>query len=226
MSNFLVIGLNAMGRTLARELARRGGSVTVADASESRVSRIKNEVKAALVIDTTDKAALADLHAERFDHAVVCMGHQFESSELTTLALRDVGARSVTAVATTKQRRDILRALGATTVVTPGLDTARNLAVELAEESFESFQYADARKGFGTVVLARRQKIDAELVEGMRALGVNLVAVKQRASVAGSDEEPTFAMPAPQGTALAQGDRVLLFGAPDDIVRAVKKKLA
>lgn len=224
VSTFLVIGLNAMGRTLARELSHRGATVTVADASEARVSRIKNEVGRALVIDTTDRDALRDVHAERFEHVIVCMGHQFEASELTTLALRDVGVEKVTAVATTRQRRDILKALGAVDVVTPGIDKARNLAVELSEELIHSFSYVNTVQGFAEVIVKKRVEVDQAVIAGLRDLGVRFVA--SRPAVAENHDDAPFEMPGPETIVLKAGDRVLLFGGPDGIVRAAKKKLS
>lgn len=225
MPNFLVIGLNAMGRTLARELVKRGVGVAVADASEARVSRIKNEVKNALVIDTTDRDALGDIHADRFDHVIVCMGHQFEASELTTLALRDVGVQNVTAVATTRQRRDILKALGAVDVVTPGIDKARNLAVELSEACIHAFTFVDHAQGVAEVILPNRIEVDRELFSEMEGMGVRWIAMR-RIAPSTDEEESTFQLPSFAPQMLKAGDRVLLFGLPDDIVKVVKKKLS
>ena len=167
MSSFLVIGLNAMGRALTQELSRRGAKVTVADRDDERIGRHKDLVSAALCLDTTDRNALTVLEVEQFDHVIVCMSHRFEEAERSTLALHDLGAKGVTNFATTKGRSDILYAIGAERVVTPGLLQARNLAVTLCEELIESFWFVGDEQGMAEVLVRHELELSAETIGGI-----------------------------------------------------------
>ncbi|HGY91635.1 MAG TPA: TrkA family potassium uptake protein [Planctomycetes bacterium] len=225
MSHFLVIGLNTMGRTLARELVRRGAEVTAVDKDRDKTRRIMQDVDHVLAFDTTDRRALGSLPIHDFEQIVVCLGHAFEAAERTTLALEDFGAQSIINMATTGQRRDILLAIGADRVLTPGLLQARNLAVELTESLIDAFWFVNREQGLAeltlrTAVELRRDEVDRFFGDKVRFVGV-------RPPMEPDDDPrkggPLFSMPS--DLVLDAGQRLLLFGQPDDIARVARKRL-
>ncbi|MCA9320029.1 MAG: NAD-binding protein [Planctomycetes bacterium] len=225
-SHILVIGLNTMGRTLARELVRRGSKVTVVDRDRDRTRRIMDEVDHALTFDSTDRRALETLDIAAFDRVVVCMGHAFEAAERTTLALLDFGARSVVNTATTSQRRDILLEIGAHQVLTPGLLQARNLAVELVETTIDSFFFVDHDLGLAEVRLESPLGLDEAALSGVFGPKVRYVGFRRKP--AASTDEPAPARNAIElgaPNSLVPGDSVLLFGDPAAVARAARKHL-
>ena len=224
MSEFLVIGLSSLGRTLALELVRLGAEVTVADHTAERIDRIKNRVEAALTLDSTDRHAIETLDVARFDHVIVCMAQQFEVAERTTLALLDCGARAVTNVATTSQRGEILRIIGAQRVLTPGLLQARNLAVELTEPTIASFWFVSEEQGMAAVPVPGPVELSAADLPGFFGPKVRYVAVARRTEEA--DETPAYEPGGADGVNLLAGDSLLVFGRPTDIAQFVKKTLS
>ncbi|MCB9833953.1 MAG: TrkA family potassium uptake protein [Planctomycetes bacterium] len=219
MAHFLVIGMNSFGRNLARDLLARGHEVVVVDRDVDRINRIRYDVPDAVRFDATDRDALEAFDVKRFDHVVVCMGHLFEAAERATLALIDVGARAVTNLATTRGRRDILRAIGADRVVAPGLDLARNLAVVLSEKEIISFVYLDRSQGIAELALSRHLNLTREWPEllgpGTRTIGIRRAGRR--------DEETPIECSELTGVVLEAGDRIVAFGPPELIAERARK---
>lgn len=213
MAAFLVIGLNALGRNLARELHNRGHKVTVGDISQDRINRICHDIPRAVRLDTTERDALKELNIPKFEHIIVCMGHRFEVAERTTLALRDLGALKVTNVATTKVRAEILHKIGADHVVTPGLELARNLAVALDDKRIDKFTFVDHEMGIAEIAAVQ----PLTLTEDWRSLlgddcVVTGVRRENRQENKGQAEIANLS-----GVALEVGDHLLVYGDPEKI---------
>ncbi|MFT7618195.1 MAG: Trk K+ transport system NAD-binding subunit [Planctomycetota bacterium] len=213
MAAFLVIGLNALGRRLARELHDRGHKVTAADISQDRINRICHEIPSVVRLDTTDRDALKELTVPQFDHVIVCMGHRFEVAERTTLALRDEKAQGVTNVATTEVRAEILRRIGADRVVTPGLDLARNLAVSLDDKRIDRFIFVDDELGFAEIAVNQPITLTDDwrdlLGDGCVVTGIRR---ENRSEDSGRAEIANLA-----GVCLEVGDHLLVYGDPEII---------
>ena len=130
MTSFSVIGLGTFGHALARALARLGAQVTAVDNLLSHVESVKDEVHSALVMDARDRTALAEKRIHDVDCAVVCMGEDFEATEICAVHLIDLGCPRVLVRGTSRERVEILEALGPQ-VITPGLRSAGQWAVRL-----------------------------------------------------------------------------------------------
>ena len=219
MTSFLVIGLNALGRSLGRELYQRSHKVTLIDISEERVNRMCHEIPHVMQVDSTERAALEGLGIDKFDHIIVCMGHRFEVAERTTLALKDLGAKSITNVATTEVRASILTKIGANRVVTPGLELAKNLAVVLGDSRIQSFTYTGPKVGVAEIMLPE----PLTLPETWRALlGECNVVIGVKRKDQGR-EALTSEVTNLAGVVLEVGDRLLVFGDPDVMTAKLDK---
>ena len=53
----------------------------------------------AVIADTTDEAVMKSLGIRNFDHVIVAIGENIQSSTLTTLILKELGVKKVTAKA-------------------------------------------------------------------------------------------------------------------------------
>ena len=220
MPSFMVIGLNAFGRNLALELLSRDNSVVVVDKSQERVDRIRYEISEALRVDTTEKEALKALNIESFDHIIVCMGHQFEEAERTTLALKELNVKGITNIATSRNRCEILRKIGADRVVTPGLELARNLAVDLSEPWIDNFIFTDQDNGIAELSLTKELLL-RDCVEQFGSVGVRIVAAKKFIA---KGEFENLALD--DTTVAAANDRLVAYGLPLKIAAAAKRFLA
>jgi trk system potassium uptake protein TrkA len=131
MASILVLGLGSFGITLARDLVGRGNEVAVVDASEDRVNAVKDEVDKAIIADATQRAALEEIGVADFDTVVVNLGDRIDASVLTTLHLKQLGARRVVVKGVSEDHVTVAKMVGADQVVFPERDIALRLSYVL-----------------------------------------------------------------------------------------------
>lgn len=131
MKQFLVIGLGDFGREVALALTAQGGEVIVVDNNERAIENIKDSVAQALVLNSTDEAALRSIGLENIDTAIVAIGEHVEASILTTAILKDLGVERIIARANTQRHAKILERVGAERIISPEVQIARQVARSL-----------------------------------------------------------------------------------------------
>ncbi len=218
---FAVIGLGTFGRKVAETLAEKGVDVVVIDNNAETVEKMKNVVTAAVLIDSTDEAALQKAPLEDVDTAIVAIGDKIEASILTTALLRRLGVPYIVSRAVSDIHETVLRQVGANEVINleiaEGIRIAQRLvAPEVLDSIPVSRDYSLAemyvpkafigktlselkiREKFGvTIISIKRTKIDAD-----------------RAGNPVRDEELVF--PA-AGEVLRDGDFLFTLGMPGDL---------
>lgn len=123
-----VIGLGRFGASLAAELMSENVDVLGLDRSPDIVQRYADDFTNIAVVDSTDPVALKQLGLDAFDHVVVGIGSDLESSVLTTSVLVELGIRNVWVKATSRQHGRILERVGAHHVVLPEHDMGERVA--------------------------------------------------------------------------------------------------
>ena len=116
---FVVIGLGRFGGSICRELSNLGMSVLAIDKNEELVDNYADLVTEAVVADTTDESVLKNLGIRNFDHVIVAIGDDIQSSILTTLILKEMGVKKVTAKALNEYHEKVLKKIGADQIVHP-----------------------------------------------------------------------------------------------------------
>ena len=96
---YVVIGLGRFGGSIVRELNALDMDVMAIDRDENRVNEYSDIATHAVVADTTDEAVMKSLGIRNFDHVIVAIGENIQSSTLTTLILKELGVKKVTAKA-------------------------------------------------------------------------------------------------------------------------------
>ena len=114
---YVVIGLGRFGGSIVRELNALDMDVMAIDRDENRVNEYSDIATHAVVADTTDEAVMKSLGIRNFDHVIVAIGENIQSSTLTTLILKELGVKKVTAKAQNDYHAKILNKIGADTVV-------------------------------------------------------------------------------------------------------------
>ncbi len=117
MKRYAVIGLGLLGRTVARELAKRGLEVIAVDVNQELVQAISDDVAMAVRLDSTNAEALKRQGIDKVDAALVAIGENFQAAVLTTATLKDLDIPWVISRATTDQERSILKRVRADRVV-------------------------------------------------------------------------------------------------------------
>ena len=88
---YVVIGLGRFGGSIVRELNALDMDVMAIDRDENRVNEYSDIATHAVVADTTDEAVMKSLGIRNFDHVIVAIGENIQSSTLTTLILKELG---------------------------------------------------------------------------------------------------------------------------------------
>lgn len=129
---FAVIGLGRFGQRVATGLYQMGAEVLAVDTDAAKVAAIKQEVTAAVCLDTAHEEALASLGVDNMDAVVVAIGRDVQASILTTALLQQAGCPYIVARASNELHAQILGMVGANRVIYPEDEAARRLVRGLA----------------------------------------------------------------------------------------------
>lgn len=133
---FAVLGLGSFGYSMATTLEELGCEVIAVDCEEERVQQIADEVSYAMCANVEDKELMAMLGARNLDGVIVAISENLEASILATLLAKELGAPFVLAKAKSDLHADILKKLGADTVVLPERQMGSRLAKTIATRNF------------------------------------------------------------------------------------------
>lgn len=178
---FAIIGLGRFGTNMAKALYKMGYEVLAVDKSMQKVQEFSDEVTHVVQADATDEHALRALGILNFDVVVVAIGEDVQSNIMTTLQLKEIGAKYIVATARNSLQAKLLEKIGADRVVSPERDMARRVAYNLASTSV--MDYIELSPKFSiveiTIPKAFRNKTLAE--SNIRAkYGINIVAIKRQ----------------------------------------------
>ncbi len=129
---FAVIGLGRFGQRVATGLYEMGAEVLAIDSDAAKVAEIKQEVTAAVCLNTTHEDALGSLGVDEMDAVVVAIGRDVQASILTTALLQQAGCPYIVARASNELHAQILGLVGADRVIYPEDEAARRLVRGLA----------------------------------------------------------------------------------------------
>lgn len=213
MSRIAVLGLGSFGVGLARELARLGVDVVAVDDELSNVDLVKDEVHTAIRMDSRNREVLKGQRIHEVDCAVVCMGEDFEAAELTAVHLTDLGCPRVIVRGTTRERAEILQALGPD-VISPGHAAARALALKLVAGGLADYAPLLGGHGIGVVVVPEAAD-GLTLAEHLGTKhGGRVLAVRRGSAPDGE----VFVGPS-DAQKLKSGDHVLVLGTEKELIR-------
>ncbi len=145
----LVIGLGRFGAAAARELMAIGHEVLAIDTDMAIVNDIAPDVTHAVQLDATDEEALRNVGAGEFAFALVAITGRTEASIFATMALKNLGVRTVIAKAGTTLHGKILERVGADRVVFPEREMGQRVSHALTVPSV--IDYLDVAPRFGIV---------------------------------------------------------------------------
>ncbi|MEK3887128.1 potassium channel family protein [Bacillus sp. FSL K6-3431] len=212
---FAVIGLGRFGGSICRELIEHGMEVLAMDKDEDRVNEFASIATQAVIADTTDESVLKSLGVRNFDHVIVAIGDDIQSSILTTLILKEVGVNHITVKAQNDYHEKVLRKIGADHVVHPERDMGKRIAHFIVSNNV--LDYLELSDEYSIVEIMVNERLAGRtLIElDVRArYGLNIVAIKRGTEINVSPlaEEP-----------FRKGDILIVIGADSDINRFEKK---
>lgn len=212
---FAVIGLGRFGGSICRALSEQGMEVMAIDNNEERVNQFAMIVSHAVVGDTTDEAVLKSLGIRNFDHVIVAIGDDIQSSILTTLILKELGVKNITVKAQNDYHEKVLLKIGADHVVHPERDMGKRIAHNIISNNV--LDYLELSDQHSIVEIVASSNLDGHsLIDlDIRAkYGINIVAIKRKDDILVSPQASEI---------IRKGDILIVIGADLDINRFEKK---
>ena len=215
--DFAVIGLGRFGGSICRELSEEGMEVMAIDLDEDKVNEFANIASHAVVGDTTDEAVLKSLGIRNFDHVIVAIGDNIQSSILTTLMLKELGVKFITVKAQNDYHEKVLSKIGADQIVHPERDMGRRIAHNLISNNV--LDYLELSDEHSIVEIVANSKLDGNTLIDLdiRAkYGINIVAIKRDKEIFVSHQADEI---------IQKGDILIVIGTDTDIDRFEKRVL-
>lgn len=202
---FAVIGIGRFGASVAATLYELGHDVLAIDSSDSKVEGVVDRVTHAVAADTTNESVLKTLGIKNFDVIIVAIGEDIQASILTTLMLKEFGAKWIVAKAKTEQHGKVLERIGADRIVFPERDMAVRVAHNLVATNVLDF--IELSPDYSIVeIIASEHMVGKSLGElNLRAkYGINVMAIR-------SQDKQINVSPAAQDC-LNNGDVLIVLG--------------
>ncbi len=222
MPQFAVIGLGAFGKKVATTLSEKGASVIAIDKNRESIEEIKDQVSAALVLDSTEEEAVKAAGIKDIDAAVVALGDNQEEAILITAILKKMGVTKIVARAINQLYAHVLKSVGADNVIVIEESMGEDLAKRLL--SPEIYQHVVLTTGHSLVeVEARPEFIGKSLrqLDFRRTFGVNVIAIQKKIPSVDEDGKVTYTVkvndvPGPDDR-IEKSDILVVVGADENI---------
>ncbi len=180
MKRFAVIGVGSFGFYVAKALYENKNEVIAIDRSKERVQAVEPFCTSAIVQDVTDMEALKGLGLGEVDAVIVSTGANIKPSILICFHLRRLGINRIIAKAEDDDHGEILKLLGASEIIRPGVDMAKRLALQLTSPNILEFlpleeDYTIAQVAPPSPFIGRSlRELDLR-----QRYGVNIIAIKE-----------------------------------------------
>jgi trk system potassium uptake protein TrkA len=139
MKRFAVIGAGSFGYYVAKDLYANKNEVVAIDRSKEKAQAIEPHCTSAIVADPTDFEALKGLGLDEMDAVIVSTGANIKPSILICFHLNRLGIKRIIAKAEDDDHGEILKQLGASEIIRPGMDMAHRLALRLTSPNILEF---------------------------------------------------------------------------------------
>ncbi len=217
MKSFCIIGLGRFGQTLAKALVRNGHEVVIVDEDEESINALADYVSDAVIGDPTNEAVLRQAGAADADCVVISISNNLNDCIITTLLLKDMGAKKVVVRANSDLEWRVLEKVGADMVVFPERQMGEKLAYTLDKNNvMDHIQFSNEYSIVETSVPAEwigKSLIDLNV---RREYGVNVIAVS------GTDGKMNIS-PDPKKP-FESGEAVTVIGENRNIDKLIKMK--
>lgn len=214
MKSILIIGLGRFGRHMAESFLKDGHSVLAVDVSQKRADSAIEGVYNVQIGDATSEAFLNSLGVSNFDLCVVAIGDNFQNALVTTVLLRDLGARFIVARAATDIHKKLLLRNGADYVMYAEREMAERLAVRFGCDNI--FDYIELTDDVGIYEISvpeswRGHSIIEKAVRSK--YNISILAIKKG--------ERIYPIPNPEHV-FASDDRLIIMGEHDVVKKLTR----
>lgn len=209
-----VIGLGRFGLSVCAELCEAGAQVLAVDIDERRVNAASSIVNQAIVANCTDEETVNELKLDEYDMVMISIGADINASILSTLVVKEAGAKTVWVKANDKFHAKILHKIGADHIIMPERDMGIRVARKMLDKHVLDFH----ELGSGLAM--------TEIVVGYRLLGMilgELALFKEPdIQVIGFKRGPNIIKDPDLNKSLEIGDVIIVVGPQDKLERKLK----
>ncbi len=220
---FVLIGLGAFGREIARTLNEYNADIIAMDRDPNVVNQMKTEgFRYAVHIDNLDPASLAKFIKPQ-DVVIISSGDAFEENILTIEMLKEIGVISIYSRATRDIQYKVLEKMDITEILFPEKQEGRRFALKLLNrdihfiDEFSADIYlieipiTDKLIGKSIVDLEIRSKYNVNIIGLKSIIGESEHHEKQRMDYVGFEK-----------TVLKKGHSLLVIGKEEDLEEMVR----
>lgn len=202
---------------MCQELHQLGHEILAIDTDEEKVNEVSDFTTQAVVANGTDENVLKALGVRNFQHAIVAIGDNLQSSVLCTLILKEMGIGNIWVKARDLQHQKILEKVGADRVIQPEYEMGIRMAHHLNSEKI--IDYIDLSNEYSIVELMAPPSISGKtLVQlDVRAkFNCTVLAIKrfEEVNIAPRSEDE-----------IIKGDILIIMGHKEDLKRLEEKVL-
>lgn len=133
---YAVFGLGSFGESVAVTLQNLGCEVVVVDNRMERIQAIADSVSYAMRADIGDPEVIKSLGTRNLDGVVVAVAEDLEASVMATIISKELGVPYVLAKAKNEIHAQILKKIGADSVIFPERETGERIAKNLVSKNF------------------------------------------------------------------------------------------
>lgn len=177
---FAIIGLGSFGIRALEKLSEATDQIIIVDKDRDVVEQYKDLAAKSYIADMLNQAAIERIVPENIDVAIVDVGGNMETAITVIHALKLLGARQIVVRADSDERGEILKMVGATSIVYPAREAAAKIVPMLVSSSLFSFMPISPSLVLAELRVPERY-VGMTLIEAnfRQAKGVNVVAIRK-----------------------------------------------
>jgi trk system potassium uptake protein TrkA len=223
---FVLIGLGAYGKEIARTLLEYNADVIIMDRDPETVNLMKSEgFKYAVQIDNLDSSSMAKF-VKPDDIVIVSTGDAFESNILTLAILKEIGVKTIYSRATKDIQVKILEKMDITEILFPEKQEGRRFALKLLNRDIK-FIDEFAPDVFMIEVPVPKEFIGKSIIElGIRTkYRVNVIGLKIVDKDSKNKEIQKMDFVGFENVKLTKEHSLMVIGKEEDLEALIKKNI-
>ncbi|MDO4465636.1 MAG: TrkA family potassium uptake protein [Bacillota bacterium] len=136
---YIVIGADQFGCSVARTLENSGCEVIVVDRDQEKIQDIADDVTMAYCADATDLNTLHSIGIKDVDGVVVSIVREMETSIIVCMHCLDLGIQNVIAQAKNEMHEKILKKIGVPKIVVSEIEMGKRIGNYLTGKNFSDW---------------------------------------------------------------------------------------
>lgn len=140
MESVLIVGMGRFGSTIATELYQMNYDVLAIEKIEHVAASYTDKVTEIIIGNGQDERLLKTLGVQNFDCVIVAIAHTLEDSIVTTMMLKEMGAKFLVCKADNEIHAKILASIGVQRIIRPEYDMGRYVAKHLIKNNLQEFK--------------------------------------------------------------------------------------